>query len=173
MLWARWLFIGGSFEESDLSGFNGLARAGLPTGSVLPDEVVPFWHFLKDTDGAVATGTVYALEYWAKGAEWDEVRGIDAEWELFVGGDFNRMGDPASGDWMSNPDEVHFVARCVYEASRERFTMHTLATAGQAAELGAGEEREAVWVQGHDGPQGLRHCADGRSTSVEYDRHKN
>ena len=116
-----------------MSGFNGLARAGLPAGSGLSDEVVPFYHFLKDTDGALRTGTVYTLEYWAKEAEWDAVRGVNAAWELFVGGDFNRMGDPTSGDWMSNPDEVHFVARCVYEASREQFTMQALAAAGQAA----------------------------------------
>jgi hypothetical protein len=58
----RWLFIGGSFVESDLNGFNGLARAALPSHGGPPADIVPFHHFLKDVDGELSSGRVLALQ---------------------------------------------------------------------------------------------------------------
>ena len=46
---------------------------------------------------------------WTKLPVWDEKRSRDVEWELFVGGDFNRMAELRE---EQNPNTARFVARC-------------------------------------------------------------
>ena len=98
----RWLFIGGSFVSAEM---NGLARATLPG----PSPILPFHHFFKYEGAELSPGVVRALELWTKPPVWDETRSRDVEWELFVGGDFNRMAHLRE---EQNPNTARFVARC-------------------------------------------------------------